>query len=171
MALYREVTADAFERWSHLQPIDGIRYQENIEQIWADDELAAVGLYRPVEPPIPIGQRVVSTTVGRVLGVVSYVYELETEPGAVDAQFPPLQPWQFWSIIDLSGIGEQALYDAIDLIPDDAFKTKARRKLANPPGGVFKRSDPLFSNSFLMMQLSLTKEAIDALWTQGLALE
>lgn len=85
----------------------------------------------------------------------------------LDELYPPLEPWQFWSIIELSGIGEQALRDAIDLIPDPAFKIKAKAKLANPPGGRYFRSDPLFSNAFLMMQLGKTAEEINAIWTAG----
>lgn len=169
MALFLE-TADGFAAWDGSQRINGIAYQPNIGALWSADELAAVGLYSPAVPSVPTGKVVTSSRVARVDGVVTYVYTLEDAPGSVDAMFPPLQPWQFWSIIELSGVGEQALYDAIDLINDAEFKVKAKRKLANPPGGVFTRSDPLFSNSFLMMQLSLTKEAIDALWTQGLAL-
>ena len=170
MALYLE-TPDGFKEWDGLEKINGLSYQPNIGDLWPAEELAGIGLYAPVVPNVPVGKVVTSQRVERVDGTVTFVYTLDDAPGSVDAQFPPLQPWQFWSVIDLSGIGEQALYDAIDLIPDEAFKVIAKRKLANPPGGVFKRSDPLFSNSFLMMQLSKTKEDIDALWTQGLALE
>lgn len=169
--LYLEREDGTFQPWGGREKIGNISYQPNIGDVWTAVDLAAIGLYEPVAPAVPDGKVVAGSVVQRVNGVVTYVYTLEDAPGSVDAQFPPLQPWQFWSIIDLSGVGEQALYDAIDLIPDAEFKVKARRKLANPPGGVFKRSDPLFSNSFLMMQLSLSKDAIDALWTQGLALE
>jgi len=162
-------TDQGFMPWNG-DPINNVRHPLSIEQVWTDEELAVWSLYKPLTPPVPAGKVVTAKHAERVNGVVTFIYTLEDAPGSVDAQFPPLQPWQFWSVIDLSGIGEQALYDAIEMIPDDAFKVKARRKLANPPGGVFKRSDPLFSNSFLMMQLSLNKEQIDALWTQGLAL-
>lgn len=168
MALYRE-TADGFVEWAG-QRIGGITYQQNIGDLWSADELASIGLYSPAIPAVPNGKVVTGSRVERVNGIVTYVYALQDAPGAVDAQFPPLEPWQFWSVIELSGVGEQALYDAIDAISDNEFNVKAKRKLANPPGGVFKRSDPLFSNPFLMMQLSLSKDAIDALWTQGLAL-
>lgn len=169
-ALYLESTGN-FSEWDGVSRINGITYQPNIGDLWPAEELAARGLYAPLVPNVPTGKVVTGQRVGRVDGVVTFIYTLEDAPGSVDAQFPALQPWQFWSIIDLSGIGEQALYDAIDLIPDEAFKVIAKRKLSNPPGGVFKRSDPLFSNSFLMMQLSKSKADIDALWTQGLALE
>lgn len=168
--LYLEDGPGYFVEWRG-EPLDDVRHPLNIEQLWSADELADINLYVPVDPDIPAGKRVVSQTVQRVNGIVTFVHVLGDEPGSVDAQFPPMPMWQFWSIIDLSGVGEQALYDAIDMIPDAAFKVKAKRKLANPPGGVFRRSDPLFSNPFLMMQLSLAKDQIDALWAQGLALE
>lgn len=89
---------------------------------------------------------------------------------AQGSDFQPLEPWRFWAIVELSGMGEETLRAAVDLIPDDTFKIVAKAKLANPPGGVFNRDDPLFSNSFLMMQLGKTAEEIDQLWQQALAL-
>lgn len=169
MALYLE-TADGFVEWDGARRISDVTYQPNIGDLWSPEELASIGLYAPVVPTVPTGKAVTGSKVQRVNGVVTYVFTLDDVPGAADAQFPPLQPWQFWSVIELSGLGEQALYDAINAISDTEFKVKARRKLANPPAGVFRRSDPLFSNPFLMMQLGLNKEAIDALWAQGLAL-
>lgn len=162
-----------FREWNGIEKLGGTSYQPNIgdPDMWPDDELAAINLYKPLVPAVPFGKVVAGSSVQRVDGVVTFVYTLSDAPGSIDAQFHPLEPWQFWSIIELSGLGEQALRDAIDLIPDATFKVKALQKLAHPPGGTYRRSDPLFNNPFLMMQLGMTEEEINGLWVEAFALE
>ena len=85
MTLYLE--EGGFQPWAG-EPIDGIRYPINIEQLWTDDELAAINLYRPVVPAVPFGKVVTHKTVQRVDGVVTFVYTLN------DGQTAPPDPLQ-----------------------------------------------------------------------------
>jgi hypothetical protein len=40
------------EKWNATEPINGIRYQSNIDKIWSADELKAIGLeIVPIAPP------------------------------------------------------------------------------------------------------------------------
>lgn len=77
--LYRE-THQGFTAWTG-EPIGDIRYPYNIEELWTADELATIGLYKPVEPPVPVGQVVTGRTVQRVNGVVTFVYQTSAAPG------------------------------------------------------------------------------------------
>lgn len=107
MTLYREITEGEplvawqgepiptpLNRWSEPfeAEIDGeiVRAQKEetyfdeaihplaIEQLWSDEELAALHLYRPQPAEIvPPHHRIVSSAVQRVDGVVRWVYELE----------------------------------------------------------------------------------------------
>lgn len=76
--LYRE-TENGFEPW-YGAAINGIKYPANIEQLWLPGDLAAIGLYAPVYPPVPEGKVVTGESVQRINGVVTYVYTLEDLP-------------------------------------------------------------------------------------------
>ncbi len=65
-------------------PIDGIMYPRDIANKWTAAELAAVGLYKPIDPGVPEGKRVISTEVVLTDGVATYLYQLE--------DIPPLTP-------------------------------------------------------------------------------
>ncbi|WP_187967836.1 DUF4376 domain-containing protein [Aquibium microcysteis] len=68
--------AGTFALWRG-EAIDGILHSLQIADLWSEAELAEVGLYRPAEAdPVPEGQRIVSTSVERVDGVVKFVHEL-----------------------------------------------------------------------------------------------
>lgn len=82
MALYLE-TAGVFSLWQG-EPIDDVRYPLSIEQLWTAEELAAINLYVPADTVVPAGKTVVSTSVQRVGGVVTVVYELADTPVTPD---------------------------------------------------------------------------------------
>ena len=74
--LYLENPADTFTAWSG-EPINDVRHPRTIEQVWSDEELATIGLYRPASPdPVPEGKVSISQTVQRVDGVVKVVLTL-----------------------------------------------------------------------------------------------
>ena len=79
MVAYLE-TDTGFDLWAG-QEIDGVMHPRNIDTLWSDADLNAIGLFRPAEAdPVPEGKRVVSTSVQRVNGAVKYVHELEDLP-------------------------------------------------------------------------------------------
>lgn len=78
MPLFKEVEPNVFVQWMG-EPINGIPYPFNIENMWAYESLASIGLYRPQEPnPAPEGYKIISTTPGwDDDGLVRYIHELE----------------------------------------------------------------------------------------------
>lgn len=82
MKLYYEKPDGVFTLWGG-SPIDGIKHARNIGQsgMWSDEELAAIGLYRPeAATPLNEGRVLVSQSVKRVSGVVKYVNVTAAEP-------------------------------------------------------------------------------------------
>jgi hypothetical protein len=63
--------------------INEVQHPRSIEQLWSDEELAAIGLYRPVHDSIPAGKEIVSSTVARVNGVVKFIDVYRYIPGPV----------------------------------------------------------------------------------------
>jgi hypothetical protein len=78
MTLYLE-TSEGFKEWKG-EPIDGKRHPLNIESVWKPDELAAIGLYAPVDPGVPPGKVVVGERIARERGQVVKVYQFEDAP-------------------------------------------------------------------------------------------
>lgn len=82
MTLYREAPGP-FPVWAG-EPIDGVLYQREIEQLWQPVDLEAINLWRhdmiAAADPVPAGKRVISSTVERIDGVVRYVHVLEDIP-------------------------------------------------------------------------------------------
>lgn len=142
--LYREITAGAFSAWTG-EPIpmvltvpvfengvqtgskevqDNVSLPLNIEALWADQALAAYGLFRPAEAmPVPDGKLSTGEHVERVEGVVRFVHELEDAP----VIFPPLTPRQLW----------RAAYDSLQMTKEDVVAsidasamTDSEKKLA-----------------------------------------
>ncbi|MBS3648616.1 DUF4376 domain-containing protein [Pseudaminobacter sp. 19-2017] len=75
MPLFKEVEGQ-FLQWVG-EPVGDVRHPMNIEEFWSDEDLEAIGLYRPVEPdPIPAGKVATLTHPARVNGVVKYVHTL-----------------------------------------------------------------------------------------------
>lgn len=59
------------------EPINGILHSPQIAQLWSDADLEEIGLFRPAAAdPAPEGQRITSTAVERVGGVVKFVHDL-----------------------------------------------------------------------------------------------
>lgn len=85
-------------------------------------------------------------------------------PPPVDVTYPPLEAWKFWAVVEIAGL-TTALNAAIDAIPDASAKAVAKAKLQRTEK--YFRSDALFASEFLLAQLSMTSEQIDALWTQA----
>lgn len=79
MPLFKEIDGE-FIQWIG-EPINGIAYPFNIEELWSYRDLASIGLYRPQPPePIPSGYRAISTKPGWGSdGYVRYIHELELE--------------------------------------------------------------------------------------------
>lgn len=68
------------------EPIDGVRHPLNIETLWSDDDLAAAGLFKAVDPGIPDGKIATGFRVEVIDGVLTIVYDLQ------DAPSPPIDP-------------------------------------------------------------------------------
>jgi hypothetical protein len=84
--LYHESPANTFTPWAGAV-IAGVKHPLDIEQSMTAGALADIGLFKPVEPAVPEGKYVVSKTVSRVGGVVTYVYELEDIPQPVPSPY------------------------------------------------------------------------------------
>lgn len=88
MTLYREAPGP-FPVWAG-EPIDGVLYQREIEQLWSAADLEAVGLWHDdmiaAADPVPDGKQITSTTVQRVEGVVRYVNALVDIPRPTEDQ-------------------------------------------------------------------------------------
>lgn len=88
MTLYREAPGP-FPVWAG-EPIDGVLYQREIEQLWSAADLEAVGLWRDdmiaAAVPVPDGKQITSTNVQRVEGVVRYVSTLVDVPRPTEDQ-------------------------------------------------------------------------------------
>lgn len=76
--LYRE-TDGLFSMWVG-EAINDVLYPLNIEELWPEADLAALGLYAPVDPGVPEGMIATGSRVARVNGVVTVVYDLEPLP-------------------------------------------------------------------------------------------
>lgn len=67
--------------------VDDVRHPLAVEQLWSDEELLAIGLYRPAAADaVPEGKSVIATGVQRVAGVVKYVHELADAPAPTAEQ-------------------------------------------------------------------------------------
>ena len=112
--LYRELN-DAFAIWRG-EPLDGVSYPLEIERLWTDVELQALGLYKPASAdPVPDGKMVIAMTVQRVDGVVKYVHTLEDIPAAPDpAPVPTIYAAAQLRIQDgdITGIGVNSRFAA-----------------------------------------------------------
>lgn len=103
------------ERWTG-EPINGIRHPRNIEKLWSDEELAAIGLER-YTPPKP-------------------------EPVPVDPLTLPLNRVQFKAVLRIAGV-EQKVRQAVAGIADPVQQAVAEAKLDESDS--YDRDDPLFA--------------------------
>lgn len=77
--LYLE-TPFGFVPWSG-ENINDVRHPKSIESVWSDEELAAIGLYKPVaSDPVPDGKIIASTIAERVGDTVKFVNILIDDP-------------------------------------------------------------------------------------------
>lgn len=95
------VVIETLQPWAG-EPLNGVRHPRNIEQLWTDQELTAVGLAKPVRFETPEG-KVTTGAVRYVLneGVVCEEYDVENAP-------PPPVPnsisdRQFFQALALAG--------------------------------------------------------------------
>ena len=157
-------TKDAYPEWRG-EAIGDIKHPLNIEALWSDDELEKVGLFKAAEPPIPDGKLVTGRHAELIDDVLTIVYDLQDKPLApVDTRFRPLDPWQFWAMVEIAGLA-QPISDAFESIPDATVKAVARAKLQHV--SKYHRSDPLFSDPYLLSRIGKTSAEIDALWLQA----
>lgn len=79
----------------------------------------------------------------------------------------PLKAWAFWAVVDMTEGLRDAVYTAIDAIPDAAQKaaTKARFERTEE----YRGFDPLFAQ--LRPAVGMTDAQFLTLWTAGLALQ
>lgn len=94
-------------KWHPEERIDGVLYPSNIAWLWSVDELADIGLCKPVPAdPAPEGYRVASTAVQMVDGVIKYVHELEIEPA------PTVEDYKVAIVVHLDATAQSRLYDS-----------------------------------------------------------
>jgi hypothetical protein len=115
MTLYLE-TPEGFVPWNPANPIDGVRYPPNLEDVWDAVDLAAIGLYTPEETLVPDGKQLVSYAVDRVDGVVRFVHTLEDIPPLTVVDFP-LTARQIRLGLVRNGVPLSAVQTAIDSLP------------------------------------------------------
>lgn len=167
MTLYHLDNA-TYTAW-HGELIDGIRHPLNIEQLWSDDDLAVVDLYKAVDPGIPSDKIATGSHVEVVDGVLTVIYDLEDKPPpTLDELYPALEAWRVWSVADLAGLDIPAGVDASSA--DSTTKAIARNQWKAPPGGYFTRGNPLFSNDEFLAAFNKTAADINQLWTMAAAL-
>ena len=163
MTLYLE-DGDAFREWDGTEKIGGITYQPNIGDLWLADELAAIGLYSPIEPEVPPGKIIAGKTVQRVAGVVTYVYSLDSVP------MKDLTRIQFRFMVKKLGV-VSAIEAAIAAMPTDTEEEQNAQIMAETlweDGQLFERSHPLFTQ--LAPSVGLTSAQIDEAWALALAI-
>lgn len=157
--LYLENPPNTFTAW-HGEPLNDVIYPLAIEALWTPEDLAAEGLYIPVEPEVPEGKIVVSFTVERVEDVVTKVYVLEDEP---PAPFRDLSRPAFLFMMGKLGITKETVYGLIDQMPDGDEKTLAR--IVFDEQQTFKRDNALLAT--LTAAAGLTSEQVDDAWRIG----
>lgn len=154
----------SFHEWDGREKIGDISYQPNIGDLWTAEDLAVIGLYKPVEPPVPFGKVVVGKTVQRSNGVVTYLYTLESVP------LSDLNRIQFRFMVKKLGVGP-AIEQAIAAMPAGSELEQNGKILAETlweDGQLFERSHPLFTQ--LAPSVGLSPEQIDAAWLVALTI-
>ena len=162
--LYLETSENTFTPWRG-EPLNDVIYPLSIETLWSPEDLAAEGLYIPVEPEVPAGKIVVSFTVERVEGVVTKVYTLEDEP---PEPFRDLSRPAFLFMMGKLGITKQHVYDLIDAMPvgtSEEADAKALARIVFDEQQTFKRDNALLAA--LSGAAGLTSEQVDDAWRIG----
>lgn len=155
MTLYLE-TGSGFVRWNG-EAIDGILHPRSIKQNWTAEDLAAIGLYAPVEAdPIPEGKISTGQVVERVEGVVKYVHTLDDAP-------PPAVPTVVsmrQARLALLGAGLLSQVDVAINGMDEPNKSTARIEWEYATE--LRRDHPLIAG--LAAELQLSEQQVDALF-------
>jgi len=83
------VRADTLNPWTG-EHLNGIAYPANIEQLWADADLGAIGLARPAPFVAPSGQVAVGAASYQLQpdGTIAQVYATQAAPAAAPATIP-----------------------------------------------------------------------------------
>lgn len=123
-----QIANDALVPWFGAV-IDDIIYPLNIAQLWSDEDLAAIGLYRPRDPdPVPEGKQEVGRSVQLVDGVPKVVLDLEDLPAppppppdfSSDPIGHPLADWQLRMGLVANGYSIETIEATIKAIEDPA---------------------------------------------------
>lgn len=157
--LYLESGDGAFTAWTGL-PVADVMYPLSIEGLWSDEELAAIGLFKPVDPGVPEGKVAISFTVERVEGVVTKVYVLDDAP---PPPFENLSRPAFLFMMGKLGIDKETVYGLIDQMPDGDEKTLARIVFDEQQS--FARDNALLAT--LVAAAGLTTQQVDDAWRIG----
>lgn len=96
MLIVREAEPDVFVELQTQPSIigpDEVQYPWQIVELWSDSELEALGIFRVTPVPTPEGKTLISYTITRVNGIVSYVGTFEDipEPPRPEAVVTPRQ--------------------------------------------------------------------------------
>ena len=92
--MYLETSPGVFKPWNG-EEIAGFKYPVNIEQLWSDSALAALGLYRPMAADaVPTGKVVVRTSVQRQGHLVKFVNTLANAPASQLTRIPKDVVWR-----------------------------------------------------------------------------
>lgn len=129
----------------------GIRHPDNIEQLWSDEELAAIGLTRELEPPAPVLPPVVRIS-DRQFAHALKKRGIITHDEAMD----------FVTV----GILPQQLALIVAAIPDQEMREDAEMFLCGATE--FVRSHPLVD--YLGQQMNWSPDEITAFFNQASAL-
>lgn len=122
--IYREVSNGVFQIWTG-EAIDDIQYPTNIDVLWSNTELNAIGLYIPYDPGVPDGYSVANTSVHRVGDTVRYVYSLVADPEETPLDHP-LSARQIRLGLIRNGYSLNFVQSIIDAIPDQQQREEAQ---------------------------------------------
>lgn len=159
MTLYRE-QANGFVKWTG-GTIDGVQHPLTIEQVWTDDELAAINLYRPAEAdPVAEGKVSKGMKVERIDGAVRYVHDLGNAPASsTDPADYRLLPWQFKAMVDYLGKDDE-IRSAIGTIQDPLQRAASMSRYLHASSYEF--GDPLLQQ--MRQAVGMSEENLSAAW-------
>ena len=115
--------------------IDGVGYPRHIEGLWSPEELAAIGLFTPVDPGIPEGKVELFHTVEVVDGVVTVVYALE------DKIEPPYTLYRSEFVARMEAAEAVALETYLNALTGEEVKLRMTYNASD----FFVSDDPLFA--------------------------
>lgn len=108
------------------EPINGIRHPSNIETVWSNTELNAIGLYKPVAADvIPEGKQASDQQVQIVNGVPKTVYTLEDIPAPHPSRYP-LTARQLRLGLVRNNISLSVVQTAINALPTQSIRDEAQ---------------------------------------------